>query len=571
MEFKLDFENKERSSNSEFNEEDEINDFTLLDINECKLYIESIFLKYDKNQYIKSKIKGYILNSLQNNINTLILNNQKKIIEKERKQNNINDFIGKFLNIHKYFYNNSSDIFFNYDGKNYNTIKEDTIISNINIYINKLKNINNLNNINKLTLNVNNDQLVEKKNIELEETNNIDEIYNMREKIRFIIFKKIKETSINMYIPESQTIQNIISLLVPNFFSDKLMAKYFLVCIGDIILKKNNCVFLVNSESKNLIKLLSGCSYNFFGTPYFSEFKYRYHDNQKNCKLIKINSCKYDNFGFEFHKNILNILCIGIHYSIRFSNSENFLNEEGDNYLTNYINLLNNKNLIKNFIDQNIEYNVNAGNFISSKNMHYLWKDYLISNEIPKIQFSNNLKILLKEKINFDEKNDIFYNIISKNLPIVSSFITFWDQHFQIKNQEIDFTLDENDYYEISEILNLYKKYLINKCNLKDQNILLILNHYYENLYIKNKKIYNVVCSIWNKKKDIEDFLKFLRNKLIISKEVYPQSLVFVYREYVNHGKKYQCIVNKDYFINYLKNNYKNVIEDEILLTSWWN
>ena len=125
MSIKLDFENNDRTSNSESNDEDEINDLTLIDINECKSYLENIFFKYNSNPYIKSKIKNYILNSLQNNINSLIINNEKKIIEKERKQNNINDFISKFLTNHKYFYNNSSDIFFYYDDKNYNTIKED--------------------------------------------------------------------------------------------------------------------------------------------------------------------------------------------------------------------------------------------------------------------------------------------------------------------------------------------------------------------------------------------------------------------------------------------------------------
>lgn len=549
MSIKLDFDNNDRTSNSESNDEDEINDLTLNDINECKSYIENIFFKYNNNPYIKSKIKNYILNSLQSNINSLIINNEKKIIEKERKQNNINDFISKFLINHKYFYNSSSDIYFYYDDKNYNTIKEDTIMSNINNYINKLYKLNN-----------NNDN------------QNINEIYEMREKIKSIIFKKIKETSINTYIPESCTIQNIFSLLIPSFFSEKLMAKYFLVCLGDIILKKNNSIFLINSECKNFIKLLSSYSYNFFGTSYFSDFKYKYHDQQKNCKIIKINSYKSEIFGGEFHKNILNLLSVAIHYSLRFNNSENFLNEEADNYLINYTNILNNNKIIEKFIENNLEYNSNNSNIISSKNMHYLWKDYLNYCEIPKIPFSNTFKILLREKINYNNQNDSYYNIISKNLPIVSSFLTFWDNYFKVINEyEFDITNKYNSYYESSEILNLYKKYLINKCNLKDEKIIIILKHYYENLIIIDKKIYNINCKIWNKEKDIIEFLDFFKNKLKISNEEYPQSLVFVYSEYVNYAKKLQCIINKDYFMNFIKHDYKEYIEDEILLTSWWN
>lgn len=568
MSIKLDFENNDRTSNSESNDEDEINDLTLLDINECKSYIENIFLKYNNNQYIKSKIKNYILNSLQNNINSLITSNEKKSLEKERKQNNINDFIGKFLINHKYFYNSSSDIFFYYDDKNYNTIKEDTIIANINNYINKLYKINNEKKFD------NNNNILEKKYT----YQNINEIYEMREKVKTIIFKKIKETSINTYIPESSTIQNIFSLLIPTFFSEKNMAKYFLVCIGDIILKKNNSTLLINSECKNLIKLLSSYSYTFFGTSYFSDFKYKYHEQQKSCKIIKINSFKSENFGGEFHKNILNLLCVAIHYSIRFTNSENFLNEEGDNNLINYVNLLNHNNfIVNNFIENYLEYNSNSGNIISSKNMHYLWKDYLNYFEIPKIAFSNNFKLLLREKINYNETSDLYYNIISKNLPIVSGFITFWDNYFKIIK---DYDIANNDiidnnyyksYYESSEILNLYKKYLISKCNLKSEKIILILKHYYENLIIIDKKIYNITCDLWNKEKDITEFLEFFKNKLQISKEEYPQSLVFVYSEYVNYARKLQCTINKDYFMSYIKFTYRNFIDDEILLTSWWN
>ena len=245
MSIKLDFENNERTSNSESNDDDDINELTINDVNECKASIHDLFIKYNNNQYIKNKIKNFILNTLPNNINNLIANNEKKIIEKERKQNNINEFIEKFLINHKYFYNSSSDIYFYYDGKNYNTIREDTIISNINNYINKIYKLSNIDDkkFNKLQ----NNNLLESSIINnfnynsiISDNNlmNINEIYTMREKIRVIIFKKIKETSINTYIPESETIQHIFSLLVPTFFSDKQMVKYFLVCIGDIILKK---------------------------------------------------------------------------------------------------------------------------------------------------------------------------------------------------------------------------------------------------------------------------------------------------------------------------------------------
>ena len=243
MSIKLNFQINDRMSNSESNDDDDLNEILINDINECKIMIDELYLKYNKNKYIQNKIKNYIVNTLPNTLNNLIVNNEKKSIEKIRRENNINEFISKFLTLHKYFYNNSSDIYFCYYNKNYTTIKEDTIISNINNYINKINKIDKINTY--------------KENIDSKKQTNINEIYHMREKMKTIILRKIKETHIYTYIPESETIQNIFSLLVPTFFSDKIMAKYFLVCLGDIILKKNNCIFLINSKSKNLIKLLS--------------------------------------------------------------------------------------------------------------------------------------------------------------------------------------------------------------------------------------------------------------------------------------------------------------------------
>ena len=559
MSIKLNFQINDRMSNSESNDDDDLNEILINDINECKIMIDKLYLKYNKNKYIQNKIKNYIVNTLPNTLNNLIVNNEKKSIEKIRRENNINEFISKFLTLHKYFYNNSSDIYFCYDNKNYTTIKEDTIISNINNYINK---INRIDKISTYKDNIDN-----KKQININGAN-INEIYHMREKMKTIILKKIKETHIYTYIPESETIQNIFSLLVPTFFSDKIMAKYFLVCLGDIILKKNNCIFLINNKSKNLIKLLSSYSYNYFGTSYFSDFKYKYHEMQKNCKIIQINPINNENLNNEFHKNILNLLCISIHYSIRFNNSNEFLENEGDYNLCNYVNLLCDNKLINHFVENNIEFIETSKNIISPKSMHFLWKDYLTSFNIPSIHFSTTIKNHLKY-LNYDEENDYYYGIISKNLPIISNFLSFWEQYFEIINNLE--TISLNNEFEVSEILSIYKMNLISKCSINDDKILQILKHYYDNILIQDKNILNVSCKLWNKYDDITNFLIFYKNKLIFNKEEYPQSLVCIYSEYINYGKKYMCLVNKNYFIKFLKNEYNNYIEDDILLSSWWN
>ena len=547
MSFTLNFHENERSSNSESNDEEDYNQIIISDINECKTKIDELYIYYNNNKYIQNKIKNYIINTLPNTLNNIIVKNEKKIEEREKTKNNINDFISKFLNNHKYFYNSSSDIYFYYDDHNYNTIKEDTIINNINNYINSVYKNNN------------------------EILNNIDQIYEKREKIKSIIFKKIKETTINNYIPESSTIQKILSLLVPTFFSEKIIAKYFLVCIGDIILKKNdNNVFLINNNAKPLIKLLSSYSYNFFGTAYFSDFKYKYHEQQKSCKIIKINNINHDLLSQSFHKNILNILCIAIHYSIRFSNSNTFLENEGDLNINNYVTLLNNNKIVDDFISKYLDITQTNTNLISSKNMHYLWKDYLTFYQIPNINFMNSFKNILKDRINYDETVDQYYNVISKYLPTISNFLHFWENYFKVlyqDNENCEYKCNEID---TSEILTLYKSWVTNKSFIKEETIIQILNHYYEDIKIVEKTIKNVNCSLWDKCKDIEDFLVYYKKKLKINNEEYPQSLVCIYAEYVNYAKKFVIIVNKNYFMKFIKYNLKEFVEDEIIVSKWW-
>ena len=59
--------------------------------------------------------------------------------------------------------------------------------------------------------------------------------------IKTKILKEIKDKNgIYDNIPESETIQEIINFLVPTIFINKEYAKYFMISIGDIILKKYN-------------------------------------------------------------------------------------------------------------------------------------------------------------------------------------------------------------------------------------------------------------------------------------------------------------------------------------------
>ena len=74
--------------------------------------------------------------------------------------------------------------------------------------------------------------------------------------------------------------------------------------------------------------------------------------------------------------------------------------------------------------------------------------------------YTNGLKELLKGKLIYSVNSEtstnndpIFLNVTSKYLPSVSSFLTFWEKHITILDNNASF----DDEYEVDEILTLYK------------------------------------------------------------------------------------------------------------------
>jgi hypothetical protein len=66
------------------------------------------------------------------------------------------------------------------------------------------------------------------------------------------------------------------------------------------------------------------------------------------------------------------------------------------------------------------------------------------------------------------------------------------------------------------------------------------------------------------------NFYYIIKKKLKLNNEEYPQSLVCMYTEYVNYAKKFIIIVNKNYFMKFIKYNLKDFVDDEILIRKWW-
>ena len=473
--------------------------------------INDLFTKYKDNQYILQRLQTHL-----NNLPTMLETENKRYEERVSRMNELtmeqDNFYKVFLSKHQYYYMPYNNIFYEYDGKTYKIIKEDDIHHHL-----------------------------------LSTITDEGKLMAWKHKTKQNIIRQIKDRTLFKSIPETYTIQNVLGFL-NTIFETKTETKYFLTIIGDCILKKNvenisetgNCslMFFVNSNTKKFVSLIDSIAYITTGNSIMNNFISKYHDshNLVSYRLIKTND-NFNSIATDFIKDILNkigidLLCVAAHYSERYNNSDQFLTnlpkEDPIKQYSMFFSLNTIDKIIGTFITQCIEpvstnniftnanantntnTNLNATTYnLSWKNMHYIWKLYLSSITVPNMIYSNNLKVLLKTQLTYEETTSnttiytlgssdiVFTNVTSKFLPSVSSFLSFWEKHITITTSEENIFDDE---YEIDEISSIYK--LTNKStNISDKEIIKMIWHYFypQVEVIDNKYITNIRCNLWCK------------------------------------------------------------------------
>jgi hypothetical protein len=240
---------------------------------------------------------------------------------------------------------------------------------------------------------------------------------------------------------------------------------------------------------------------------------------------------------------MLDLICVACHYSIRFNNSDDYVNNYSSHHLFTqnvfYLKDIQPIDMVNKFIDEYLQItssSTNAKNILSNqlftnketdkdkgslvratqitwKNMQYLWKKFLDSKELPNIMFLQTLKNLLLERLNdyYDENMDSFIGICSEHLPSIQQFIQFWSETISIDENEIDF--------EIDEIIIIFKQWCETKreisSTLNDKQILDLISYYYPDIEIeKDKYICKIKCSLWDKQIDIQVALDNLKDTM---------------------------------------------------------
>jgi hypothetical protein len=538
------------------NTEDKMTDFSKYS-EKCIEQLKNIIKKCENDSYMQNRLSIHLNdilpNALENECKTHIENAKRKdILEKE-----LRSFQTLFLATNLYYFIPSNGTFYLYDNVNYKQVKEDDIIYNL-----------------LSTITYDNKALIEWKH-----------------KTKISLIKKIKGRHLfKQLIPETGTIQNILNILVPNYFLTRNEAKYFLTCIGDNILKKNcdSLYYISHSAKQNLNNLELLCNMVTGYNNILGNFVSKYNENVSfsNCRLIKMrNSISLSDKWFEILKTEgLNIVCVAAYYSNANKNGDTFLEKREE--LCDYALLLKHntpQQIIERFCIEYFTLNTNENSSnpnveytLSWKNMEYMWKKYLYENSIPNVVSNDVLKSTITSKYQYINDSNYFPNITTKHLPVVIDFMKFWTLTMKSSIMSPGFTNE----YEVDEISVLFQHFVktnietcISSGRITDDDILNMVRHYYPEIdIVDNKYILNTDCSLWIKSVDIDSILisaqEHFRKEVESSDD---KTVVFddIYKYYLSN-KKSDFTMSKSYFEKYLEHKLKDFIVYKHVVSDKW-
>tara|TARA_B100000900_G_C20575940_1_gene715328 strand:+ start:423 stop:1955 length:1533 start_codon:yes stop_codon:yes gene_type:complete len=496
--------------------------------------IHKLYNDFGSNMKLSNKILHYIEHNLTNIIT--------KMNETETQSNIINNKISEFIEDffsedNSYFYIQQKETYVYYNDVKYQIIDEDEIIL-------RLYNII---------------------------TNEEQDIKSNKHKICREILKQMKTHKLEKSIPESTTISYLNTFFIPNLLSNKNEMKYLYTIIGDCILKRNmNQIFYFNIEAKGFFEILYDIFLYYIGINLSLNIKYKYHTehNYNNCRILTFNiAIKNRSFWETFLKdNIFNIYVVSCYYSIRYGNSEEYLNTLLDINKSNILFLKNNikEDIINIFINNMLI--KSTSNEIKIDDMYFLWKIFIKQQNIPNIMYKNNFYSLLDNIIPRSESNKSYIGYSSEYLNNIRFFQKFWSETM-VKN--------EGDTIEINELYSLYRewfpKYNGSSLQFDEDKMYDLINYFYPEIIVKDDKhILNMTNILWDKQYLIETGLDLKFNKTIIERKI---SFHKLYKLYCSFSKSNNNrIVSKNYFINTINKIIPDkYIKNNMVLKEFWN
>ena len=503
-----------------------------------KSTLDELWETYDNDPVMKARLVHNVTVCLPRDMTQHKNTIQQKKHKKDQLTSSFSEFVDDFLSENCYYFLPATNLFIQYDDVNFSIVEEDDIQHKL---------------FTRITP--------------------IAEFTEHKTKLKTFLIRTIKERTLTSTIPESETIQKSISTFFPFVFRTKHEAQYFLTVLGDNILRKNdNLVHIVDSTTKQFMSLLSEQFSAYLGNAVaLSSFKFKYYDQAySSTRLLRTNHRIYlpDIWRQSLPGDFLNIIAVACHYSVRFGDSDGFLNKKcNPSSERSHIHFLKDntpESIVSAFKSEMVSDSHAGDSRISQKNMLYLWKSFLEKHDLPAIMFVNNFKSLSRQLMTYDEPTDSYLRVTSKHLPVVGNFLEFWDAHMTTD------TDDQLDELEIEEICYLFKSgcsKVSSNALVAEKEILSLIEHFYPDVEVtEGKLIRNTKCSLWDKQVCIAEFLDQYRAESDSARV----TLRKLYKAYCKSEAERSRICSKAYFDSVIKERYQAGIENKCTLKEGW-
>jgi len=486
--------------------------------------------KYKDNEYMSTRLYHHLETLLPSTLESEYKIQQQREERKRQLSDKRDEFTERFMHTHRYFYCPYSELFIHYDGTHFQGYSEDDILHKIHSMI----------------------------------VNEPSYLMVWKHKIKNNIMKQVKQKSLFTSIPESETIQSVLNSFYPAIFPTRNHSKYFLTIIGECVMNSSaqqpQITYITSPNMKILFDEIAGQLETYLGYSYpFHNIKFKYYDhNYAQCRLIHCYKKPFS-IPYKVSKYMFDLLCVSTHYYLRYGSPDKFLSQCGDIELVEYVNFLC-RNTPDKIVDMFLEAKIShcPSGKINSKNMLFIWKKFLEERNIPNIILHGPLKNILKKKIAYNEETEMFTDVTSIHLPVVSQFIHFWDTFI---------TEEDDTEIEVDELLRMFRKssktHIQN--NISDTLMIELVKHFYPDVEIvEDKYILNIRCSLWDKRADVIESLDLFRNNDVQT----IKSLYDAYEFYSSKNQNKDCIVSKRYFEKVAKDVLgENLDKDGIILS----
>ena len=299
------------------------------------------------------------------------------------------------------------------------------------------------------------------------------------------------------------------------------------------------------------------------------------------------------------------MFCVASHYSQRFGSADEFLMRQCKTPDVREQALFFKSHTEYQIIDEFMKYSTEPSSSadcgITLQNMLYLWKMYLDHFRIPCMFFNAVLRTRISEYIcggDFTNNNnnnnnnlstptqsssppmqlEVFPNITSRHLPLVSKFMKFWNEKCFIDETEIEIEIDElstlfNEHMLQPDTNTLtHSSVLVN--NISDSVLIGMIRHFYPEVNIDDDKyLINIGCRMWNKKMEINKYLELFKAQCITNNLSIPQPLYNAYEYYCSqcYASSTRRAVSKRYFEKFFMEDYTEYLDENGLITmAWW-